>query len=85
MGVHQTRKGEFSSKYFYNMWPMTFVEQGVIDKALQLVAKLDAQVSEGGQLDEKLKTLKRHLNEQVDEMQRALRCREFAKAAEKVA
>lgn len=67
-GVFEQRDNEFAQRYFSNLFPGYRVEQSTLDQAR-------AVLDEHG---ERLPTLRRQLLEAIDDLQRAIRCREFA-------
>jgi len=66
--IFDTRDNEFAQRYFSNLFPGYRVEQSTLDQAQAI---LDAH-------GERIPTLRRQLMEAIDDLQRAIRCREFA-------
>jgi len=66
--VFEKRDNEFAQRFFGSLFPGYRVEQSTLDKAQ---AVLDAH-------GERIPTLRRQLMEAIDDLQRAIRCREFA-------
>ena len=66
--IFDTRDNEFAQRYFSNLFPGYRVEQSTLDQAQ---AVLDAH-------GERIPTLRRQLREAIDDLERAIRCREFA-------
>jgi aminopeptidase N len=66
--IFETRDNEFAQRYFSNLFPGYRVEQSTLDQAQ---AVLDAH-------GDRIPTLQRQLREAIDDLERAIRCREFA-------
>ena len=66
--VFEQRDNEFAQRFFGNLFPGYLVQQSTLDRAQAL---LDAH-------GERIPTLRRQLMEAIDDLQRAIRCREFA-------
>ena len=66
--VFEQRDNEFAQRFFANLWPGYRVETAVLEKASRV---LEAH-------GERLPTLRRQLLEAIDDLQRSMRCREFA-------
>ncbi|MEX2373333.1 MAG: ERAP1-like C-terminal domain-containing protein, partial [Dehalococcoidia bacterium] len=66
--VFEHRDNEFAQRFFNNLWPSYRVEGALLERAQRVLA-------EHG---ERIPTLRRQLLEATDDLQRALRCREFA-------
>ncbi|MEX2375637.1 MAG: M1 family aminopeptidase, partial [Dehalococcoidia bacterium] len=66
--IFEHRDNEFAQRFFANLWPGYRVEEAILERANSLVQ----------QHGDRLPTLRRQLLEAVDDLQRAMRCREFA-------
>ena len=66
--VFTERQNEFARAYFGNLFPHSRVERAVLDRSQALLAEID----------ERLPLLARSLREANDDLERAIRCREFA-------
>lgn len=66
--VFEHRDNEFAQRFFNNLWPGYRVEPALLERSQRLLA-------EHG---DRLPTLRRQLLEANDDLQRAIRCREFA-------
>ena len=67
-GVFQERTHEFSRAWFGALFPDFRVERGVLDRSQRFL----------GTVSEELPTLVRSLREANDDLERAIKCREFA-------
>ena len=68
--IYRTRDKEFSSGYFGALFPGYRVERPVLARAERVLAETEAE----------LPMLARMLKEANDELERAIKCREFAKS-----
>ena len=66
--VFTERQNEFARAYFGNLFPHYRVERAVLDRSQALLTEID----------ERLPLLARSLREASDDLERAIRCREFA-------
>ena len=66
--IFEHRDNEFAQRFFANLWPGYRVEPATLRRA-------EALLAEHG---DRLPTLRRQLLEAIDDLNRALRCREFA-------
>ena len=66
--VFEQRDNEFAQRFFTNLWPGYRVEETILQQANDVLR----------QHGDRLPTLRRQLLEAIDDLQRALRCREFA-------
>ena len=66
--VFEHRDNEFAQRFFTNLWPGYRVEETILEQAHRI---LQAH-------GDRLPTLRRQLMEAIDDLQRAIRCREFA-------
>jgi aminopeptidase N len=67
-GIFERRDNEFATTYFSQLWPGYLVERSLLDRANELLAETG----------ERLPVLQRRLRETIDDLERAIRCREFA-------
>ena len=65
--IFRTRDKEFCSDYFGALFPAYRVEQSILDRSAALLTEAD-----------ELPMLARMAREAIDDLQRAIRCREFA-------
>ncbi len=67
-GIFERETNEYASAYFGALWPGYRVDRALLDRANALLASLG----------DRLPVLQRSLREAIDDLERAVRCREFA-------
>jgi aminopeptidase N len=67
-GIFEERDNEFASTYFGGLWPGYVVERSLLERAQRVLDEA------GGRLP----VLQRRLREAMDDLERAIKCREFA-------
>ncbi|MFA7248047.1 MAG: aminopeptidase N [Dehalococcoidia bacterium] len=67
-GLFEREENEYATAYFGGLWPGYLVERPTLDRARALLATLG----------DTLPVLQRSLREAIDDLERAIRCREFA-------
>ncbi len=68
VGIFEREENEYATAYFGGLWPGYLVERSILDRAQALLAGLG----------DTLPVLQRSLRESIDDLERAIRCREFA-------
>ncbi len=66
--IFEERDNEFASTYFSGLWPGYAVDRTHLDRANTLL----------GSIGDRLPVLQRRLREAIDDLERAIKCREFA-------
>ena len=67
-GIFEREENEYATTYFGGLWPGYLVERPILEHAQTLLASLG----------DTLPVLQRSLRESIDDLERAIRCREFA-------
>ena len=67
-GIFEREEREFSGTYFSNLWPSYLVDRPTLERAQRLLAATP----------ETSTLLRRSLREAIDDLERAVKCREFA-------
>jgi aminopeptidase N len=67
-GIFEREEREFSGTYFSNLWPSYLVDRPTLERAQRLLAATP----------ESSTLLRRSLREAIDDLERAVKCREFA-------
>ena len=68
VGVFEREENEYATAFFGGLWPGYIVERPILERARALLAGLG----------DRLPVLQRSLRESIDDLERAIRCREFA-------
>lgn len=66
--VYETKEKEYAQRYFNNMFPSVYVERPLLERSERLLTDAGGRFS----------SLDRQIKESNDDLQRAIRCREFA-------
>ena len=67
-GIFEREENEYATTYFGGLWPGYIVERPILERAQELLSSLG----------DTLPVLQRSLRESIDDLERAIKCREFA-------